>query len=147
MKSKLKFVLPVMVLVLLGGAYKTVLAKPKAAPKHKIDGQVYVLPKEFLLNLGDDRYAKLSVALVLPEGPIAAKGAEKEAVKPPEGFGPLPQEGAVRSIVTDTLTGVDSEKLIDPEGREELKEKLLKRIHKSTDVKAEDVMFTDVAVQ
>ena len=51
MKSKLKFIVPVLLLV-LGGVYKFVLAKPGApAPKPKVDGQVYVLPKEFLINL------------------------------------------------------------------------------------------------
>ena len=147
MKSKLKFVLPLVALLVLGGAYKTVLAKPAEKPELKIHGQVYVLPKEFLLNLADDRYAKLSVALVLPEGPIAAKEKEGEGVKPPEGFGPLPQEGAIRGLVTDVITGVDSEKLIDPDGREKLKAKLLRKIKKSTDVHAKDVLFTDVAVQ
>ena len=50
MKSKLKFIVPIL-LVVVGGVYKFVLAKPGApAPKPKVDGQVYVLPKEFLIN-------------------------------------------------------------------------------------------------
>ncbi len=146
MKSKLKFVLPVMVLILLGGAYKTVLAKPKEEPKLKVHGVVYVMPKEFLLNLADDRYAKLTVALVLAhDEPLAAEGAH--AAAPPEGWGTLPQEGIIRGLVTDTLTGVDADKLVDPEEREHLKEKLLKAIKKHSDVHAEEVLFTDVAVQ
>ena len=65
MKSKLKFIVPIL-LIVLGGVYKFVLAKPGApAPKPKVDGQVYVLPKEFLINLDDGRFAKLSVGLVL----------------------------------------------------------------------------------
>src|SRR3712207_8194376 len=63
-----KKILIIAVLALLGagGAYKTVLAKPKKAePKPKVHGEVYVLPKEFLVNLADGRYAKLSVALVV----------------------------------------------------------------------------------
>ena len=148
MKSKLKFVLPVMVLVLLGGAYKTVLAKPKPAAKHKVDGQVYVLPKEFLLNLADDRYAKLTVALVLPYSETTAPKADGHgAVKPPEGWGTLPQEAVIRGLVTDTLTGVKAEKLVDPEGREKLKVLVLKEIKKRSDVHATDVLFTDIAVQ
>ena len=145
MKGKLKFVLPLVALLLLGGAYKTVLAKPAAKKEPKVDGVVYVLPKEFLLNLAGDRYAKLSVALVLPhDEPLAA---EAEEVKPPEGFGPLPQEAVIRSLVTDTLTGQKAEKLVDAEAREALKAKLLKQLHKSTDVEVEDVLFTDIAVQ
>jgi flagellar basal body-associated protein FliL len=148
-KGKLKFILPVVALLLLGGAYKTVLAKPKEEPKPKVAGEVYVLPKEFLLNLDGDRYAKLSVALVMEPGHHAAGagGHGGEAVKPPEGFGPLPQEALVRGLVTDTITGVKADELIEPEGREKLKKKLLKKLKKSTDVHAEDVLFTDVAVQ
>ena len=66
MKKKLMILVPVLLLV-LGGAYKFALAKP--APVHKkIDGEVYVLPKDFLINLKDGRFAKLNVALVLKEG-------------------------------------------------------------------------------
>ena len=51
MKKKLMIVLPVL-LVVLGGAYKFVLAKPKEAEaKPKVDGSVYILEKEFLVNL------------------------------------------------------------------------------------------------
>jgi flagellar FliL protein len=142
----MKFVLPLVALLVLGGAYKTVLAKPAPAPKPKVDGQVYVLPKEFLVNLASDRYAKLTVALVLPhDEPVA--DASGHAAAPPEGFGTLPQEAVIRGLVTDTLTGVDARKLIGAEGRESLKKTLLKRIKKSTDVHVEDVLFTDVAVQ
>ena len=78
MKGKLKFVLPLVALLVLGGAYKTVLAKPAPEPKHKVDGQVYVLPKEFLVNLDDERYAKLTVALVLPhDEPVAPAEADQ----------------------------------------------------------------------
>jgi flagellar basal body-associated protein FliL len=150
MKGKLKFVLPLVALVLLGGAYKTVLAKPgKPAPKPKVHGQVYVLPKEFLLNLDQERYAKLTIALVLPhDEPIAPEaGGHGGGAEPPEGYGTLPQEALIRGIVTDTLTGVNAEKLVKAEGREKLKAKLLKKIKKTTDVHAEEVLFTDVAVQ
>jgi flagellar FliL protein len=149
MKGKLKFVLPLVALAMLGVAYKTVLANPKPAPKPKVHGQVYVLPKEFLLNLDDQRYAKLTVALVLPhDEPVApAEGGHGGGTEPPEGWGTLPQEALIRGLVTDTLTGVDAEKLVEAEGREKLKEKLKKKINKTTDVHAEDVLFTDVAVQ
>lgn len=147
MQGKLKFILPLVALILLGGAYKTVLAKPGPPPsKPKVEGKVYILPKEFLINLASDRYAKLTVALVLPESePVAS--TDKEAATPPEGWGTLPQEAVIRGLVTDTLTGADGEKLISPEGRDKLRVKLLKKIKKYSDVKAEEVLFTDVAVQ
>jgi flagellar basal body-associated protein FliL len=146
MKSKLKFIVPVLLLV-LGGAYKFVLAKPgKPAPKPKVAGQVYVLPKEFLINLSGGRFAKLSVGLVLDETqPIAS--TDKEAAKPPEGFGTLPQEAVIRDLVTDKLTDDNANSLVSAEGREKLKSALLRSIKKKTDVKVEEVLFTDVAVQ
>jgi len=146
MKSKLKFIVPVL-LIVLGGAYKFVLAKPAAAePKPKVDGQVYVLPKEFLINLSQGRFAKLSVGLVLDHTQAIAS-EEKEAPKPPEGFGTLPQEAVIRDIVTDRLTDDDAESLVSEHGREKLKKQLLLSIKKKTDVKVEEVLFTDVAVQ
>jgi flagellar basal body-associated protein FliL len=149
MASKLKIVVPVVLLLVLGGVYKFVLAKPAAEAKPKIDGTVYVLPKEFLVNLSAGRFAKLGVGIVLgpEEESIAEAAKDKEAPKPPEGFGPLPQEAVIRDIVTDTLTDRGSQDLIDREGRERLKKRILKAITKRTDVHVEDVLFTDVAVQ
>jgi flagellar basal body-associated protein FliL len=142
-KGKLKIVLPLAVLLVLGGLYKVVLAKPTDA-KHKVDGQVYVLPKEFLLNLADQHFVKLNVGLVLAEGQIPEKA---EGAPPPEGFGPLEQEAVVRDVITDTLTDSTAKQLVSRPGRNKLKAKLLKRLRSETDVKVNDVLFTDVAVQ
>ena len=61
-----KIVPLVALLAVLGGVYKFVLAKPaKAEPKPHVEGIVYPLKKEFLVNLKDGRYAKLTVGLVL----------------------------------------------------------------------------------
>ena len=84
MKGKLKIIVPIALLIMLGGLYKVVLAKPAEEHK-KVHGQVYVLPKEFLLNLSDGHFAKLDVALVLVPGQVQAG----EAATPPDGFGPL----------------------------------------------------------
>jgi flagellar FliL protein len=146
MKSKLKFIVPILLLV-LGGVYKFVLAKPGTpAPKPKVDGQVYVLPKEFLINLSGGRFAKLSVGLVLDETQAIAS-TDKEAAKPPDGFGTLPQEAVIRDLVTDKLTDDSAESLVSEKGREKLKSQLLVSIKKKTDVKVKDILFTDVAVQ
>ncbi len=77
--KNIKIIIPVL-LVVLGGAYKFVLAKPAAAgPPPKVEGEVYVLPKEFLVNLKDGKFAKLAVALVFDHGfhsaPVASVGA------------------------------------------------------------------------
>ena len=147
MKGKLKIVVPLVLLLALGGVYKTVLAKPKAEPKYKVEGLVYVLPKEFTLNTADDRYAKLWVALVLPHEEAAHLAEAGHGPEPPEGFGPLPQEALVRALVTDTVNGADGEELTTAKGRHHLEEELLKSIKKHTDVHAHHVRFTDVAVQ
>ena len=144
MKGKLKIILPLALLIVLGGLYKVVLAKP-AKVHHKVDGQVYVLPKEFLLNLADNHFVKLNVGLVLAEGevPASAEGGSP----PPDGFGPLPQEAVVRDVVTDTITDTSPQQLVSRKGRNALKAKLLKSLRARTDVKVKDVLFTDVAVQ
>jgi flagellar FliL protein len=149
MASKMKIIIPVVLLLVLGGVYKFVLAKPAAVAKPKIAGTVYVLPKEFLVNLSAGRFAKLGVGLVLShdDTSIADAAADKHATKPPEGFGPLPQEAVIRDIVTDTLTDRGSQDLIARDGREQLKQRIIKAIDKRTDVHVEDVLFTDVAVQ
>ena len=145
MKKKLLIILPVL-LLLVGGGYKFVLAKP-SEPKHKVEGVVYPLPKEFLINLADGRFAKLNVALVLDHSMEEELLGEGHGSPPPEGFGPLPQEALVRALVTDTVTDVEADELISPNGRTHLKEKILKRIERSSDVKAHEVLFTDMAVQ
>src|SRR3954471_22318577 len=132
MKKKIMILVPVLLLV-LGGAYKFALAKP--APVHKkINGTVYVLPKDFLINLTDGRFAKLNVALVLKEGALPAAGGEAAGAAPPEGYGALPQEAAVRDIVTNVITGSSGKRLISRAGRLALKKKILKTILKATDV-------------
>jgi flagellar FliL protein len=143
-KGKLKFVIPLVVLMVIGGGYKFVLAKP-AEPKLKVEGAVYVLPKEFLLNLADSHFAKLSVALVVPEEEVAAGGGE--GATPPEGYGALPQEAAVRAVITDTVTDAKASDLTNKKRRGQLRDEVLKAIKAHTDVKAHDVLFTDVAVQ
>jgi flagellar basal body-associated protein FliL len=148
MKKKLMIVLPVL-LVVLGGAYKFVLAKPKAAEaKPKVDGSVYILQKEFLVNLHDGRYAKLTAALLLAhdDTSTAAAGGH-EAASPPEGYGAMSQEAVVRAIITDDLTDVKASDVINRDGREHLQEKILKDLRKKTDVKVEEVLFPDVTVQ
>jgi hypothetical protein len=133
----------------LGGAYKFVLAKPAATAKPKVDGEVYVMPKDFLINLADGRFAKLDVGFVFRPGYAAAPagGGEAAAARPPEGYGALSQEAVVRDIVTDTITGRTAQSLTSRKGRDELKDQIRTRILKTTDVKVADVLFMDVAVQ
>ena len=143
MKGKLKIILPLALLLVLGGLYKVVLAKPAHGPS-KVHGQVYVLPKEFLLNLQGNHFVKLNVGLVLVDGQVPASSS---GGTPPDGFGPLPQEAVVRDVITDTITDANSKQLVSRKGRNALKARVLKRLRAETDVKVNDVLFTDVAVQ
>ena len=146
---KKKLIIVVALLMVLGGVYKFVLAKPKdAAAKPKVEGTVYVLGKEFLVNLDSGRFAKVTVAIVLAHDDVSTIPAGgHEAASPPEGYGTMAQEAVVRAIVTDDLTDAKANDVIDREGREHLQEKILKDIHAKTDVKAEEVLFPDVTVQ
>jgi flagellar FliL protein len=139
-KKKILIIAPVLLLLVLGGVYKTILA-PKPVPvKKKIAGAVVPLQKEFLVNLDRGRYAKVSVALVMPHAPAGAHGGGTE----PAG---LPQEAAVRAVVTDLLTGVNAEHLVSRDLRHALLLKIRKEIHHSTDEEVEEVLFTDITVQ
>jgi flagellar basal body-associated protein FliL len=144
-----KLVPVIALLAVLGGVYKFVLAKPSAAaPKPHVEGTVYMLQKEFLINLADGRFAKMQIGLVLAHddtSTVAAGG--HEAASPPEGYGAMTQEGIVRDLITDTLTDATDKDLITESGREELKKEILKVLKKKTDVKVEEVLFSDLTVQ
>jgi flagellar FliL protein len=144
--NKKIMIIAVVALLVAGGAYKTVLAKPAPGPEPKVHGEVYVLPKEFLVNLANGRFAKISVALVV-EPAAAAGGGGHGAPVPPEGYGSEPQEAIVRDLITDTLTDASDRDLIDRDGRERIKKQLLEAIKKHSDVHVKDVLFPDVTVQ
>lgn len=154
MKKKLP-IIAVIALVLAGGVYKFALATPPPKPEYKVEGEVYVIPKEFLVNLKDGRFARLNVALEFGHGYSAAVAAAeaaaghggKGAAKPVEGFGILPQEPVVRDIISDTISDSSARQLSSHERRERLKKRIEKKINKTTDVKVHEVLFTDVAVQ
>ena len=148
-KKKLVIVLSIALVAVVGG-YKFGFAKEAEPEPSKIEGDVYVLGKDFLVNLADGHYAKLGVAIVVDHGaatPEKSDGHGPAAPKPPEGYGALPQEAAVRDIVTDTLTDVGEDELTERRGREELKHRIEKRVKTLTDVKIHEVLFTDVSVQ
>jgi flagellar basal body-associated protein FliL len=146
--KNIKIIIPVLLLV-LGGVYKFVIAKPAPVPKPKIAGEVYIMQKDFLINLKSGRFAKLNAALVLKEGYLEEEVAKlgKEAPQPPAGYGLLPQEAVVRSIITDALTDIPATRLEKEKSRLKVQKGVLARIHHETDVEAEDVMFTDLAIQ
>src|SRR5215510_11575609 len=103
-----KKIVPVIALLaVLGGVYKFVLAKPATAePKPHVEGSVYMLEKEFLVNLKDGRFAKLQIGLGLAHDDTStvAAGGHGGGATPPEGYGPMGQEGIVRDLITGALT-------------------------------------------
>jgi len=137
MKKKLILAAPVLLLVVAGAAYKLVLAPKPATAKPKIAGELMQLPEPFVLNLAGGRYAKVSVALVLEGIAPAAEGAEVA----------VPQEPAVRAVVTDELTGLPAEDLVDRARRKKVVARLLKAMRSSTDNTVDDVLLTDITIQ
>ena len=144
MKGKLKIILPVLLLVLAGGggAYKFLLSgggsAKKAAPP-KVAGELLALAPDFTVNLDGGHYGKVSVALEM-EGaiPKAAEGATAPTLK---------ENAVVRSIVTNDLTGLGTDDLIQRQSRERLLTDILKDLQSQTDEKVTHVFFTDVVVQ
>jgi flagellar FliL protein len=147
--NKKTLIIAVLALVVAGGAYKTVLAKPKEkAKKPNVEGNLYVLQKEFLVNLADSRYAKISAALLLdPKDHSTAAAGGHGGTAPPEGYGAMTQEAIVRAIVTDALTGRNAADLEDARKRDRLRKEIVERIHEETDVHADDILFPDLTVQ
>lgn len=134
------------VLVVLGGAYKFVL-NPAKPVKDKVAGELYVLPKEFTINLADGHYTTVTVALLLAPGQSDGSTGGEGASTEPAGFGTLPEEPLIRDLITGVITNQTSDTMISPQGRSHIKAVILKAIRQKTDVKVDAVLFTDVAVQ
>lgn len=143
---KKKLIIGLVVLLGVGGfAAKTFLLKPKVVVP-KIPGEVYVLPKSFTLNLADGRYATLTAALQLAPGQSDGASASNTG-NSDTGIGTLPEEAVVRAIISNVVTGVNSDTLISTPGRERLEQEILADINSQTDVKVKSVYFADFAVQ
>ena len=138
-KKKLMMIVgPVVLLLVVGVAYKKVLAPKPVVVKKKIEGHLIALDPEFVINLAAGRYAKLTVALLLKDAPAASA----------EGAAPaLEQNAAVRSIVTDDLTGISAERLTSKAGRKRILVEIKEHIDKATDEHVLGVYLTDIAVQ
>jgi flagellar basal body-associated protein FliL len=143
--SKKKLIIPVVLLLVLGVGYS--MAKPKKTVKMKIPGTLYVMPQSFLLNLSEGHYAKLSVALDLAPGQSDGASASSSSSGSAEGSGTLPEEAAVREIVTNAVTGQSGSTLVSAHGRTTLKHQIRETIRHQTDVKVEAVLIPELTVQ
>jgi flagellar basal body-associated protein FliL len=141
MKKKLKFILPVpILLVVLAGAYLTVLAPKKAvAAPPKVNGTLVELPTDFVVNLADGHYGKVSMALLLTTPPPATATVA--------GVTTLPQDAEIRAVITDQLTGLQPDVLIDRSARHTVLTRILVQLKKTTDEPVKQVLITDLAVQ
>ena len=139
MKRKLKFIAPVPIVIAVLFAAYTMLMSPKpAAAKPKIAGTLVPLTNPFIVNLAGDRYGKLSVSLLLTKAPPASTTGLPVT---------LPEDSAVRAIITDELTGVPASELIDRKWRNNLLARVLHRLKSTTDEPVTKVLITDLAVQ
>jgi hypothetical protein len=142
-----KILIPVIVLVvvLVGGFAAYSVAKPHKAKIEKIKGTIYVLPKQFTLNMRGGQYATLTVALLLPPG--QSIGTTSPTNPPPTGFGSLTDEAPIRAIITNDVTNQPSSALLDSGARKRLEHHILVGIRKQTDTEVSAIYFTDLAVQ
>jgi flagellar basal body-associated protein FliL len=141
MKKKLKFIVPIpILLVVVAAAYMFLLAPKKALAKPpKVDGTLVQLAPEFIINLAGGHYGKLTVAVLLSTPPVGGASASAPVV--------LPEDSVIRSVITDQLTGRDPAELTSRFSRHDLLARLLKTLKASTDEPITKVLITDLAVQ
>lgn len=145
MKKKILIILPILV---LGGGYvaKAKLMAPKVV-KPKIAGEIYILPHQFMCNLKDGHYATFTMALELAPGQSDGATADSAGASSTSVVGTLPEEAVIRAITTNLITNQSSTTLVSDSGRAGLEKQILTDIKTQTDVKVDQVFFTDVAVQ
>jgi flagellar basal body-associated protein FliL len=142
---KKKILIPLIVVLAVGAFAAYSMAMPHKTVKTKITGTIYILPKEFTINLAGGHYATLTVALLL--APTQSVGVTSASDPPPTGFGSLPEEAVIRAIITNDVTDKSESTLITPGGRKAVEQKILSDIKTKTDTLVNAVYFTDLAVQ
>lgn len=141
MKKKLKFIVPIpILLVVLAAGYMFFLAPKKAAAKPlKVDGTLVPLTGDFVINLAGGHFGKLTMAVLVSTPPVAAVDAAAPVA--------LPEDAVVRSVITDELTGLEPAELTGRASRHAILARLLKALKASTDETITKVLITDLAVQ
>jgi flagellar FliL protein len=141
-----KILIPLIIVgVVLVGFVGYSMAKPKKKSHVKINGTIYILPKEFELNMRGGQYATLTVALLLSPGQSVGKTSPTDP--PPTGFGSLTDEAVIRAIITNDVTDQPARSLLVPKDRKALEHRILDGIKHETDTEVSAVYFTDLAVQ
>jgi flagellar basal body-associated protein FliL len=145
MNKKLLFPILTLVLVVIAAFAAYSMAKPKPKVTTKINGTIYILQKQFTLNLKGGQYATLTVALLLP--PTQSVGVTSPSDPPPTGFGSLTDEAVIRAIITNDVTDQPANALLTQPGRKKIEATILSNIRSQTDTKVTNIYFTDLAVQ
>ena len=141
-----KILIPIIVVVVgVVGFAGYSFAMPKKHAKVKVNGTIYVLPKQFTLNLKGGQYATLTVGLLLSPG--QSVGVTSATNPPPTGFGSLTEEAVIRAIITNDVTDQPESALVSQSGRKAMESKILSDIRSQTDTQVNSIYFTDVAVQ
>jgi flagellar FliL protein len=140
--KKIGILLVFLIVVGAAGAYETVLkAAPVPPPPPKIKGTLVELTDPFTLNLAGGHYGRITVALLLTSAPAPTMDSSGASVIQ------LPENDAIRAIVTNDLTGIDASHLTVRSDREELETEILHDLKNQTDEPVTRVLFTDIAVQ
>ena len=143
----MKKLIPILAVVILAGGYAGytfAMPKPKVKPP-KVNGTLYIMPKQFTLNMAGGQYATVTVALLL--APTQSVGTTDPNNPPPTGFGSLPEEAVVRAIITNAITDQPTASLLSPTGRAKLQSNILHTIKTTTDDVISKIYLTDIAVQ
>lgn len=124
--------------------------KPKPPPPDekklaKEPGVTYTIADPFIVNLADKdaaHYVKAGIALEVSKlsmglVPVAeGKNAPKVEMEP-----------EIRDIIIDAFATKTAEELSSKKGREEVKEEIVTKVNKETELKIVEVFYTEFAIQ
>jgi flagellar FliL protein len=138
----------VVLLAVAGGGAGAYFYFVKAAPAHAKEAEPEPPPaptgivalEPFVVNLADTgatRFLRVTLSLVLQDE-AQAKEIEEHAL----------DKARVRSAILELLAEQHAEKLVTPEGKNELKKTIAERIeHAAHELKVVDVLFSEFVIQ
>jgi flagellar FliL protein len=138
----------VVLLAVAGGGAGAYFYFVKAAPAHAKEAEPEPPPaptgivalEPFVVNLADTgatRFLRVTLSLVLQDE-AQAKEIEEHAI----------DKARVRSAILELLAEQHAEKLVTPEGKNELKKTIAERIeHAAHELKVVDVLFSEFVIQ
>jgi flagellar FliL protein len=140
--------LAIVLLACAGGGAGAYFYFVKAAPAHAKEAEPEPPPaptgilalEPFVVNLADTgatRFIRVTLSLVLQDEE-QAKELEEHAI----------EKARVRSGILELLAEQHAEKLVTPEGKDELKKTIAERIeHAAHELKVVDVLFSEFVIQ